>query len=151
MNDQFARQARDFFVATQNARIPENIQTIAEDRVAKSRDAFDKLQAVSKDGAKTLETVMLTSQAGARAIGERVMRNIEINAEAAFDAAEAMARAQTVPEFFQLQANFVQEQLNASAKQAKDLLDLSAKIAQQTFETMNAATIKSFEQFKKAG
>jgi hypothetical protein len=94
---------------------------------------------------------MLTSQAGARAIGERVMRNIEINADAAFNAAEAMARAQTVPEFFQLQANFVQEQLNTSAKQAKDLLDLSAKIAQQTFETMNAATIKSFEQFKKAG
>lgn len=150
MNDQFARQAREIFVATQNARIPENIQTIAEDSVAKSREAFEKLQAVSKDGTKTMETVMLTAQAGARAIGEKVMRNIEINADAAFDAAEAMARAQTVPEFFQLQANFVQEQLNASARQAKDLLELSAKIAQQAFETANAATIKSFEQFKKS-
>jgi phasin len=150
MTDQWKREAKEMYLAAKNARIPENIQTIAEDSVAKSREAFEKLQAVSKDGTKTMETVMLTAQAGARAIGEKVMRNIEINADAAFDAAEAMARARTVPEFFQLQANFVQEQLNASARQAKDLLELSAKIAQQTFETANAATIKSFEQFKKS-
>jgi hypothetical protein len=149
MTDQFARQAQEMFVAAKNARIPENIKAIAEDSVSKSRDAFDKLQSVSKDGAKTMEAVMLTAQAGARAIGERVLRNIEINADAAFGAAEAMARAQTVPEFFQLQAKFIQEQLNASAQQAKDLLELSSKIAQQNFETANAATLKTFEQLKK--
>lgn len=149
MTDQFARQAQEIFVAAKNARIPENIQAIAEDSVAKSRDAFDKLQTVSKDGTKTMEAVMLTAQAGARKIGERVLHNIEINADAAFGAAEAMARAQTVPELFQLQARFIEEQLNASAKQAKELLELSSRVAQHTFETANAATLKTIEQLKK--
>lgn len=148
MTDQFARHAKEMFVVTNNARIPGNIQALAKDSVAKSRNAFDKLQSVSKDGTKTMEVVMLTAQAGARAIGEKVLRNIEFNADAAFGVAEAMARAQTVPEVLQLQARFVQEQLNASAKQAKELLELSSKVAQQTFEIANTATIRTFEQFK---
>jgi phasin len=149
MTDQFNRQAQEMFSAAKDARIPENIQAIAEDGVAKTREAFDKLQTVSKDGVKTMENVVLTAQAGARTIGEKVLRNVEINAEAAFDAAEAIAKAKTVPELLKLQSSFFQQQLTASANQTKELFELSAKIAQQTFETMNAAAAKSFEQMKK--
>jgi phasin len=151
MNDQFTRQAQEMFSAAKDARIPENIQAMAEDGVAKTREAFDKLQAVSKDGVKTIENVMLTAQAGARSIGEKVMRNVEVNTEAAFDAAEAIARAKTVPEVLKLQQSYVQQQMTASANQTKELFELYAKVAQQTFETMNAAAAKSFEQLKKAG
>lgn len=151
MNDQFTRQAQEIFAAAKDARIPENIQAIAEDGVAKTREAFDKLQTVSKDNVKTIENVMLTAQAGARTLGEKVLRNVEINAEAAFDAAEAIARAKTVPELIKLQTSYVQQQLTASANQTKELFELSAKIAQQTFETMNAAASKTFEQLKKTG
>lgn len=151
MNDQFTRQAQEMFAAAKDARIPENIQAIAEDGVAKTREAFDKFQAVSKDGVKTIENVVLTAQAGARTIGEKVLRNVEINAEAAFDAAEAIAKAKTLPEVMKLQSSYVQQQLAASANQTKELFELSTKIAQQTFETMNAAAAKTFEQMKKAG
>lgn len=151
MNDQFTRQAQEMFSAAKDARIPENIQAMAEDGVAKTREAFDKLQAVSKDGVKTIENVMLTAQAGARSIGEKVMRNVEVNTEAAFDAAEAIARAKTVPEVLKLQQSYLQQQMTASANQTKELFELYAKVAQQTFETMNAAAAKSFEQLKKAG
>ena len=151
MTDQFTRQAQEMFAAAKDARIPENIQAMAEDGVAKSREAFEKIQVVSKDGVKTMESVMLTAQAGARTLGEKVLRNVEINTEAAFDAAEAIARAKTVPEVLKLQTSFMQQQLTASANQTKEFLELSAKIAQQTFETMNAAASKTFEQVKKAG
>jgi phasin len=150
MSDQFAKQAQEMFAAAKDARIPENIQAIAEDGVAKTREAFDKMQAVSKDGVKTMENVMLTAQAGARSLGEKVMRNVEINTEAAFDAAEQIAKAKTLPEVLKLQTSFFQQQMNASAAQAKELFELSTKVAQQTFETVNAATAKSFEQIKKA-
>jgi phasin len=149
MNDQFTRQAQDMFAAAKDARIPENIQAIAEDGVAKTREAFDKMQTVSKDGVKTMENVMLTAQAGARTLGEKVLRNVEINTEAAFDAAEAIAKAKTVPELVKLQTSYFQQQMTASANQSKELFELSAKIAQQTFETMNAAAAKTFEQIKK--
>ncbi len=93
---------------------------------------------------------MVAAHAGAKSIGEKVLRNTEINTEAVFDAAQAIARAKTIPEAVRLQTSFVQQQLAAASAQSKELFELSAKVAQQTFETMNVAATKTFEQLKKA-
>jgi phasin len=150
MNDQFTRQAQEMFAAAKDARIPENLQAFAEDSVQKTREAFVKVSSVAKDGAKAMEEVMLTAQAGAKAIGEKVLQNTNVNAEAVFDAAHAIARAKTLPEAARLQADFFQQQFAAAGNQAKELFELSSKVAKQTFDTMNAATTKSFEQMKKS-
>ena len=65
-------------------------------------------------------------------------------------AAQAIARAKTLPEAARLQADFVQQQATAATAQTKELLELSAKVTKQTFESVNAAAAKSFEQMKKA-
>lgn len=150
MNDQFTRQAQDMLNAAQTAHIPENFRAIAADGVAKTREAVDKLQTVSKESAKSMDDVMLTAQSGARAISDRVLRNIAVNTDAAFDAAAAIAKAKSFPEALKVQTSYLQQQMTASANQTKDLFELSAKIAQQTFETINAATAKTVEQIKKA-
>ncbi|MEO1280714.1 MAG: phasin family protein [Pseudomonadota bacterium] len=149
MNEQFTRQAQDMFNAAKDAKIPENFQSIAEDTVAKTRDAFQQFNGAAQDNVKAVEDVMLAAQAGAKAIGEKIIHNTAINTEAAFDAAQAIARADTVPEAARLQANFMQQQMAIAGAQSKELFELSTKIAQQTFETMNSVTAKSFEQFKK--
>ena len=149
MNEQFTRQAQDMFNAAKDAKIPENFQSIAEDTVAKTRDAFQQFNGAAQDNVKAVEDVMLAAQAGAKAIGEKIIPNTSINTEAAFDAAQAIARADTVPEAARLQANFMQQQMAIAGAQSKELFELSTKIAQQTFETMNSVTAKSFEQFKK--
>lgn len=148
MNEQFTRQAQDMFAAAKDARIPENIQAFAEESITKSREAFNKMQTVAEDNAKAVEEVMLAAQAGAKAIGEKVVHNTAVNAQAAFDAAESIARAKTVPEAARLQANFFQQQLAVAGAQTKELFELSTKVARQTFETMNSASAKNFEQFK---
>lgn len=151
MNDQFTRQAQDMFAAAKEARIPENVQAFAEESVIKTREAYAKAQAVTKDGVKVAEDVVLAATAGAKALGEKMLHNTTVNTEAAFDAAQAIARAKTLPEAARLQANFVQQQMAVAGAQTKELFELSTKIAKQTFETMNAATTKAFEQLKKAG
>lgn len=151
MNEQFARQAQDMFAAAKDARIPENIQAIAEEGVQKSRDAFHKMSSVAKDNVKVVEDVMLASQAGAKAIGEKILHNTTVNTEAAFDAAQAIARAKTLPEVVRLQADFLQQQFAVAGAQSKELFELSTKVAKQTLETVNAAATKSFEQLKKVG
>jgi hypothetical protein len=98
-----------------------------------------------------MEDVMVAAHAGAKTIGEKVLRNTEINTEACFDAAQAIARAKTIPEAVRLQSNFVQQQLAVAGAQTKELFELSAKVAQQTFETVNSAATKAFDQVKKAG
>ena len=136
MNEQFTRQAQDMFNAAKDAKIPENFQSIAEDTVAKTRDAFQQFNGAAQDNVKAVEDVMLAAQAGAKAIGEKIIHNTAINTEAAFDAAQAIARADTVPEAARLQANFMQQQMAIAGAQSKELFELSTKIAQQTFETM---------------
>ena len=151
MTDQFAKQAQDMLSAAKNARIPENVQAFAEDSVAKTRDAYTKMSTAAQDGVKATEEVILAAQAGAKTFGEKVLHNAALNAESAFDAAEAMARAKTVPEMARLQATFIQQQLATASSQSKEFFELSSKIARQTLESMNAAATKTFEQMKKVG
>ena len=151
MNEQFTRQAEDILAAAKDARIPENVQAFAEDSVAKTRDAYSKMSAAAHEGAQAAEELVRTAQAGAKSFGEKILHNTSVNAEAIFDAAEAMARAKTVPEIARLQASFVQQQLAAASMQTKEFFELSSKISRQTLESMNAVATKTFEQMKKVG
>ena len=151
MNEQFTRQAQEMFNAAKDARIPENVQAFAEESVAKTREAYSKMATVTKDGVKVVEDVVLAAHAGAKSIGEKVFENTISNTEAAFDAAQAIARARTIPEAARLQADFMQQQFAAASAQTRELLELSSKIARQTFESVNTAATKSFDQIKKVG
>jgi phasin len=148
VND-FARQTQEFFSAAKEARIPEQVQAIAEDSVTKARESYGKLNTVAKDSAKVLEEVMVAAQAGAKSIGDKVLKNTEANTEAVFEAAQAIARAKTFPELLRLQTSFVQQQFSAAGAQSKELFELSTKVAQQTFESLNTAATKTFEQIKR--
>lgn len=150
INDQFTRQAQDMFNAAKDARIPENMQHMAEEGVAKTREAYQKINAATKDGAKVVEGVMVAAQAGVKTLGEKVLHNTMANTESLFDAAQAIARARSIPEAAKLQADFMQQQFAAVGAQSKEFFELSTKLARQTFETMNSATTKSFEQMKKS-
>ena len=149
MNEQFTRQAQELFGAAKDARIPENLQAFAEESVAKTRDAYQKFNTVAKDNAKVLEDVMAAAQVGARTLGEKVLTNTATNTEAAFDAAQAIVRARTLPEAARLQADFVQQQIAAANAQTKEFFELSAKLAQQTFESLNTAAGRTYDQMKR--
>ena len=69
MNDYMKRQAEEFLNAAKSAHLPENMQMFAQEGVAKTREAYDKLSIAAKDQAKVAEDVMLATQAGAKAIG----------------------------------------------------------------------------------
>jgi hypothetical protein len=138
------------FTAGKDAKVPENVSAFAEDAIAKSRDAYHKFTSFAKDNAKVAEEVLLTTQAGAKSIGEKIVANTLANTEAAFEAAQAMARARTFPEIARLQANYWQQQFAVVGSQSKELFELSNKVTKQALETVGAATTKSFDQFKSA-
>lgn len=156
-NDQFARQAQDFsrqaqdmFNAAREARIPEGVQHFAEESLAKTREAFSKMTVAARDNAKVIEDVTLTTQAGAKSIGEKMLANTTANLEAAFDAAQAIARAKSIPEAARLQADYLQQQFAVASAQTKELFELSSKVYRQAFESMNQAASKSLDQVRKS-
>ena len=150
MNDQFARQAQEMFNVAKDARIPENFQAFAEDSVSKSREMFKKFNETAQENAKSSRKSCSRLMPGAKSLGEKVMSNTAANTEAAFDAAQAISRAKTLPEAARLQADYMQQQMAAATAQSKELFELSTKVARQTFESINQAATKSMDQFKKA-
>lgn len=149
MNEQFTRQAQEMFNMGKSAQIPENLQQIAEDGVQKTREVYERMNDAVKDSAKVFEEMLLASHAGYKAIGEKMLHNTTVNTESVFDAAQAIARAKTLPEAARLQADFFQQQMAVASAQSKELMELSQKVSQQTFESLNLAATKSFEAAKK--
>jgi hypothetical protein len=144
-NQQFARQTQAMLNAVSVARIPDATRDLAEDSIAGMRETYERMNTYAEENGKALEEVMKTAEAGVRAIGANIFDNTIANTTAAFDAATAVARANTLAEAAQLQANFVQQQLATASHQSKELFDLSLKVTMQFFESMTRATTRSFE------
>jgi hypothetical protein len=149
MNDFVRRQAEEFLNAASSARVPENVQVMAEESVAKAREAYDRFSSAAKDQAKVAEEILLATQAGAKAIGTKVLDNAAINTGAAFDAAQALAKARSLPEAARVQADFVQKQFSMAGEQTRELFELSTRVFRQTFETANLAASKAFDRMKQ--
>ena len=145
VNDQFIKQAEKLM---KDAQLPENILSFAQDSVAKSREAYTRMAGAAVDQAKVVEAVATEAQVSVRTLGEKAMSNLARNAEAAFDAAEALTRAKSLPEAAKLQADFMQSQFAAMGAQTKEFFELSTRMAQLAFENLNGAATKSFEQSK---
>ena len=144
MKNDFNNQAEDFLRNAADVKVPESMQHFAEDSVAKTREAYSKMTVAAQDAQKALSEVTTTAAASAKTLGDKVMANYAANTEAAFNAAEAIARAKSVPEALKLQTSFVQAQLAKTSEQTREFFELSTKLYQQTFATFNSVAAKSF-------
>jgi hypothetical protein len=151
MHEHITRQTQAFLADVTNTKVPAEVQALAQDGVAKAREAFATWTAAALNGTRAADEVMLAGRSGAKAFGDKVLNNAHAAAEAAFDAAQALARAKTIPEAVQLQTKFVQEQLAMASQQGKALFELSAKTAQETTDTLTAIATKSAGDLQKAG
>jgi hypothetical protein len=147
MNEQFVKQAEKFM---RDAADPQGLQMMAQEGVAKTREAYSKMTAVTADGAKAFEAIAAETQQGAKALFDKVAQDFAVNTEAALDAAEAMAKAKSFPEAAKVQADFFQSQLAKVGAQTKEFFELSSKVATQTFAAFNGAAVKTAETAKKA-
>ncbi len=138
MTEHIARQAQDMLAAAAKTEVPAEVRAFAQESVAKTREAFDKWNVGARQSTRVLEEVLLAARTGVKTIGEKALGNALANTEAAFDAAEGVARARTVPEAAQLQARFVQERLAALNAQGKALFELSIRVAKETTDTLAA-------------
>jgi phasin family protein len=129
--------------------IPENVQQISQQSVEKSRDLYQQMNSASTEGLKAIEGVMLASHAGLKVLTEKVASNTAANTEAAFEAAQAIAHAKTLPEAVRLQANFLQQQFATAGAQTKELCELSMKVSQETFDVVSQAATRSFDKINK--
>ena len=144
MNDQYAKQVSDLF----KTQLPEQLQTLVHDGLAKSREVAVKSIAAAKDGAEALGKASPVAPKEASALTAKAFEQVIENTESAYDAAQSIARAKSPVEVVQLQAKYVQSQLSRAGEQCKELFDLSTKLAQKTGEGVSQLGAKSGAAFK---
>ncbi|MBI1383371.1 MAG: phasin [Rhizobiales bacterium] len=151
MNEHFMKQAEDMMQAAKQVRMPENFQALAEESVARTRDAYTKLNAVAKEANSATEELVTKAAVGVRSLSEQAMANMSANTEAAFDAAEALARARSLPEAARLQADFMQQQFAVLGEQTRSFFEMSSKVMRETVEHANSVTARTMEQVRETG
>jgi hypothetical protein len=126
-----------------DARLPENVQAIAQQGVAKTHEIYSKSAAAAQESAKVFTQIAESTWGSTKMLNEKLAQNLTANIEASFTAAHAIAKAQSVPEAVKLHTESVQKLASQSSEQAKEFFDLSARAAQHVFEQMQAAAVKA--------
>jgi hypothetical protein len=138
MND-YLRQTEDMFRNATAVKMPENLQAFAADGLAKTRETCEKMTAAAVDATKAMEKVSGLANQGVHTLGEHVMTNFAANTSAAFEAAQAVVHAKSLPEAAQLQAEFMRTQMTKGTEQTRAFFELSNKIVRDTFESFTSA------------
>ena len=146
MNQQFGQQAFDQTEKLlKDAHIPENVQAIAQHGVAASKDFYEKTAAAAQDSTQTSTEIADTAWGSTKMLNEKVVQNVATNFEAAFEAAQKIATAKSLPEIMTLQSEYFQKLFAQATEQTKEFVDLSTRATQHVFEKAQAATTKSFK------
>ena len=146
MNQQFGKQAFDQAEKLfKDARVPENVQVIAQQGVAASKEFYSKAAAAAQDSATVMTEIADTAWGSTKMLNERIVQNLTANAEAAFSLAQAIAAAKSLPEIAQLQSEFLQRFAVQASEQTKEFFDLSTRATQHIIEKAQSAATKSFK------
>jgi phasin family protein len=128
-----------------DARVPENVQAMAQQGVAASKELYSKATAAAQDGAMAMNEIADTAWSSTKMLNEKIAQNLTANAEVAFSAAQAIANAKSLPEIAKLQSEFVQKFAAQATEQTKEFFDLSTRAMQHLFEKAQCAATKSFK------
>ena len=146
MNEHVAKevlsQADKFF---KSACVPEPVQSVMQGGVGRSREFYSKAATATQDGAKVLTELADTTWSSAKMLNDKIIQNATANAEATFDAAQAIARATSFSAVAKIQSEFVQQFTAKVAAQSKEFFDLSRRATQHVIETAQAAASKSLK------
>ena len=146
MNQQFGKQAFDQAEKLfKDARVPENVQAIAQQGVAASKEFYAKTAGAAQDGAKLMTEIADTAWGSTKLLNEKLAQNLSANVDVAFAAAQQLAAAKSLPEIGKIQSEFVQKLSVQATEQTKEMVDLSTRATQHLFEKAQAAASKSIK------
>jgi hypothetical protein len=125
-----------------HAYLPENVQAMAQESVARSTEFYRNSAAAAQGGARLFAEVAETAWGSAKLLNDKVAHNVTCNTEAAFNAAEAVAKASSLHEIVTLQGDFLRLLLAQTSEQTREFVDLATRATQHVLETMQGAAVR---------
>jgi phasin len=125
--------------------VPEQMRAFAEKGVSQARDSYAKFKDVAESHNGTIEAVFTTASKGASEFSAKLMEMMKANTTATLDFAQELLGIKSPSEAMELWTSHSKTQLETIAAQAKELAELSQKVATATVEPIKANASKLFK------
>ena len=125
--------------------VPEQMRAFAEKGVSQARDSYAKFKDVAESHNSAIEAVFTTVNKGASEYSAKLMEMMKSNTTASLDFAQELLGIKSPSEAMELWSAHAKKQFEAVTAQAKELAELTQKVATETVEPIKANASKLFK------
>lgn len=131
-----------------SAEIPAAFRDFAEKTLTGSKDAYAKLKTAAEEATEAFEDTVETARSGALEFSHKSLDIAKTNTDAAFAFARELLTAKTFAEALELQTAFAKKQFETFTAQAKEVQELSQKLATEASRPLKASYDKAVKNAK---
>ena len=125
--------------------VPEQMRAFAEKGVSQARDNYAKFKDVAESHNGTMEAVFTTASKGASEFSAKLIEIVKANTTSNLDFAQSLFGVKSPSEAIELWTSHARKQYETLAAQAKELAELSQKVATETVEPIKASAAKLYK------
>jgi phasin len=125
--------------------VPEQMRAFAERGVSQARDTYAKFKDAAETHNGTIEAVFTTVSKGASEYSAKVMEFAKANTTANLDFAQQLLGIKSPSEALELYSSHARKVFETLSAQAKELAELSQKVASETAEPIKASAAKYYK------
>src|SRR6201989_1490994 len=114
--------------------VPEQMRALAEKGVSQARDSYAKFKDAAETHNGTIEAVFTTASKGASEYSAKLMEIMKANTTANLDFAQELIGVKSPSEAIELWTSHARKQFETFTAQARQLAELSQKVATETAE-----------------
>ncbi|KUM24141.1 phasin [Mesorhizobium loti] len=138
------------FSAASLGKATDQLRAVAEKSVEQSKEALAKFQSGAEDAQKALESTAETAKSVGNELSLKIIAALRANAEADFSHLEALVRAKSLSDVFDLQTAFLRKRVDMGVEQAKEIQELTTKAATDVSKPVKDAFEKALKNLKAA-
>jgi len=125
--------------------VPEQMRAFAEKGVSQARDNYAKFKDAAETHNVAIEAVFTSASKGASEYTAKLMEFMKANTTANLDFAQQLLGIKSPAEAMELWTSHTRKQAQALSAQAKELGELTQKIAAETAEPIKTSASKIFK------
>jgi phasin len=125
--------------------VPEQMRAFAERGVSQARDNYAKFKDAAESHNGTIEAVFTCASKGASEYSAKLMEFVKANTTANLDFAQELLGIKSPSEALELYTSHARKVFETLSAQAKELAELSQKVAAETAEPIKASAAKYYK------
>ena len=125
--------------------VPEQMRAFAEKGVSQARDSYAKFKDAAETHNGTMEAVFTNASKGASTYSAKLVEFMKANTTTSLDFAQELFGVKTPAEALELWTSHTRKQFETLTAQAKELAELSQKVATETVEPIKATASKYYK------